>query len=309
MTTATRPAPPRRRQGAPSREILDFYAAPSASTGLGRHAPLIDALPCDVRALVSVLQGLVIHEHMAFAYGFEIPQQRGGESHNRTVERMLDTLLTLDSRPLTAARPAHKRLIGVCSHYTALLVAILRAQGVPARARYGFGAYFNAPYFEEHVVCEYWNAAEARWVLVDTQFDELWRSRLGIDHDVLDLPRDRYLVAGDAWAQCREGQADAAMFGIFVGELRGLWFIAGELIRDFAALNKREMLPWDVWGAQPRPGETLDREQLAFFDRLAALTRAPDASFADLHGLYDEDDRLRVPRQVFNARLNRPEPI
>jgi len=40
-----------------------------------------------------------------------------------------------------------------------------------------------------------------------------------------------------------------------------------------AALNKMEMLPWDVWGAQPQPDESLDEERLAFFDRLACTAR------------------------------------
>jgi hypothetical protein len=308
MAAMARTASPR-HEPPPSRESLAFYATPAATTALGRHGSLIEALPRDVGGLVSMLQGLLIHEHMAFAYGFEIPPERRGESNIRAVERMLDALLALDSRPLAVERPVDKRVIGVCAHYTALLVALLRAQGVPARARYGFGAYFNPPHFEEHVVCEYWKSSEGRWVLVDTQFDELWRSRLKIEHDVLDLPRDRFLVAGDAWAQCRAGAADPALFGIFVGELRGLWYIAGELFRDVAALNKREMLPWDVWGAQPRPGETLDRRHLAFFDRLAALTRAPDASFAELRRFYEEDERLQVPSRIFNARLDRAESV
>jgi hypothetical protein len=75
-----------------------------------------------------------------------------------------------------------------------------------------------------------------------------------------------------------------------------------------AALNKMETLPWDVWGAQPRPHEPLNNDQLAFFDRLAALTREPDVSFAELRKLY-EDDRLQVPPVVFNAVRNAPETI
>ncbi len=91
--------------------------------------------------------------------------------------------------------------------------------------------------------------------------------------------------------------------------MRGLWYIAGNLVRDLAALNKMELLPWDVWGAQPKPNEQLNDEQLAFFDKLAALTRAPDASFAELRALYEADERLRVPTTVFNAVLNHPETI
>ena len=59
----------------------------------------------------------------------------------------------------------------------------------------------------------------------------------------------------------------------------------------------------------PRPNEPPDDDQLALFDRLAALTRAPDAAFAELRALYEGDDRLRVPATVFNAVLNRPEAV
>ncbi len=103
--------------------------------------------------------------------------------------------------------------------------------------------------------------------------------------------------------------ADPSKFGIFVGNLRGLWFIAGEMLRDAAALNKMEMLPWDVWGAMPASDDALQADQLAFFDRLAPLTSQPDVSFEELRRFYEGDDRLRVPPTVFNAVLQRPETI
>ena len=257
--------------------------------------------------LARVVQGLLLHEHFAPAYGVTLSDERRGESHIRTVERMLDRLLAQTASRSSAARPIGKRLVGVCRHFTVLLVAMLRAKGVPARARCGFGAYFNAGRFEDHWVCEYWNSAEGRWVLVDAQMDEVQRAELTIDFDVLDVPRDRFVIAGDAWAQCRAGNADPAKYGIF--DLRGLWFVAGNVVRDFAALNNMEMLPWDVWGAMPRRDEPLQDDRLALFDRLAALTRAPDTAFAELRSLYESDDRLRVPATVFNALLQRPEAV
>jgi hypothetical protein len=292
------------------REILDFHSRPSAMTSAGDHARRFDELPRDVKALAGVAQGLSVHEYVASGfYGFTVPDERRKESHVRWVALMLDRILAIDPRPLSVARPVDKRLVGVCHHFVLFLVAVLRAKGVPARARGGFGAYFNPPYFEDHWVCEYWNAAEARWVLADPQFDEVWRRQLKIEHDVLDVPRARFLTAGDAWGRCRAGEADPSKFGIFQGDLRGLWFIAGDLVRDLAALNKMEMLPWDVWGAMPRPGEALKGDRLAFFDRIAALTRTPDAAFEELRKLYESDDGLRVPPTVFNAVLNRPEAI
>jgi hypothetical protein len=289
---------------------LDFYTQPASMTSAGRHAHLFDDLPRDLAALTRVVQGLTVHEYIASDfYGFRIPEDRRSESHLRRVEAMLDRLLEIDARPLSTARPVEKRLVGVCHHHVLFLLAMLRAQGVPARARCGFGTYFNPPFYEDHWVCEYWSGDEARWKLADPQFDDVWIERGKIDHDVLDVPRDRFLVAGDAWAQCRAGEADASKFGIFKGDLRGLWFIATDLVHDVAALNRMEMLPWDVWGASPKPTDKLDEDQLAFFDRLAALTHNPDAWFDDLRTLYEKDDRLRVPPTVFNSMLNRPEKI
>jgi hypothetical protein len=60
------------------------------------------------------------------------------------------------------------------------------------------------------------------------------------------------------------------------------------------------MLPWDVWGAMRRQDSELD---LCFFDRLAIVSREPDAHVDELSALY-RDERVRVPETVFNARLN-----
>lgn len=268
---------------------------------------MFDALPNDVAALARVVQGLMLHEHAAPFYGVVLADERRRQSHIRPVGRMLDRLFALDGQPLSVARPVEARLVGNCRHFTVLLVSMLRGKGVPARARCGFATYFKSGHFDDHWVCEYWSAATVRWIRVDAQIDEIQRAELKVGFDTLDVPHDRFIIAGDAWAQCRAGEADPAKFGIF--DLRGLWFIAGNLIRDFAALNNMEMLPWDVWGAMVRPDEPLQKEQLALFDRLAALTRTPDASFEQLHTLYEGDDRLRVPATVFNAVLNRTETI
>jgi Transglutaminase-like superfamily len=290
-----------------AQQILDFYTRPAAMTSGGEHAPLFDALPCDAAALAHVVQGLLLHQHWAPAYGIALSDKRRREPHIRPTKRMLDRLLARDGQALSVGRPVDARLVGVCRHFTVLLVAMLRAKGVPARARCGFGAYFNPGHFEDHWVCEYWKAAEARWVLVDAQIDALQRAKLKPDFDWLDVPRDRFVIAGDAWAHCRAGEADPSIFGIFA--MRGLWFIAGNLMRDVAALNNMEMLPWDVWGAMIRPDEPLQTDQLALFDRLATVTRAPDATFAELRALYEGDERLPVPATVFNSVLNRPETI
>jgi hypothetical protein len=45
------------------------------------------------------------------------------------------------------------------------------------------------------------------------------------------------------------------------------------------------------------------------FDRLAELTLDADRRFGEIRALYDADERLRVPATVFNAVLNRQDPV
>jgi hypothetical protein len=242
-------------------------------------------------------------------YGVALPPDRAKEIHLRSIEEMLDRALSLDDGPLTVPRPADKRLTGRCRHFALLLVGLLRAQGVAARVRCGFAGYFNPPYWEDHWVSEVWQPEQERWVLVDPQLDEIWRAKLNLQDDPLDLPPDRFLVAGEAWDRCRNGTVDPAMFGIGFARLRGLWFVAASLVRDTAALNKVEMLPWDIWGAMPRPNRALAGDEVAFFDRLAGLTRERDAPTAELRALFEGDGRIGVPATVYNAILERSEPV
>lgn len=290
-------------------DTLDYYAQPGPMTGIGAHTKALADLPADVAALAKTVQGIAIHQYMAHAYGFEVPEARKAEAHIRHADQLLDRILALDDRPLAVARSPEKRVVGVCHHFALLMTAMLRAKGIPARYRCGFGAYFNAPKYEDHVLCEHWSAGQRRWIQVDAQLDAVWQNGLKFKFDPLDVSRDQFLQAPDAWKLCRSGKADPGKFGIFVGELRGLWFIAASLVRDVAALAKIEMLPWDCWGIMPHPGQELDAGQLAFFDRIAALAADADASRGELLALCEKDERVRVPKTVFNAMLNRPDAV
>jgi hypothetical protein len=282
---------------------LDTYRTPVAMSDAGRQARLFDGLPHDVGGLAQVVQGLMVHEHIAPAYGLTLSPEQHAQAHLRPVEKILETIAAQDRKPLPVARPAGERVVGVCRHFTLLHVAMLRAQGVAARARCGFGAYFVERMLIDHWVTEYWNEAQKRWVLVDAQLDGRQRELFKIGFDPLDVPRDQFLVAGQAWELCRAGKADPDSFAIL--DMHGLWLIAGNVIRDLAALNNHEMLPWDVWGAMTRNDAELD---LPLIDRLAELSHAPDEHPAELQAAY-EDRRIAVPGTVFNAVLNRPDPV
>ncbi|MFI5756436.1 transglutaminase domain-containing protein [Streptomyces sp. NPDC051569] len=288
---------------------LPYYTRPGIMTSAGRFAPLFDVLPRGVPALAGIAQGLLIHEHVAHAYGRTLSDEDHAAVHIRRVEELLERIAARDPRPLDTARPLPDRIPANCGHFSVLMVAMLRAQGTPARARCGFAGYLGAGTFEDHWVCEYWNSGERRWDLVDAQLDARQRMMFRIDFDPTRVPRDRYLTAGEAWRRCRAGTADPERFGLRLRKRAGLWWIAGNLMRDAAALGGVELLPWDAWGAMPRPHETIDDERAAFFDGLAALTGTPDTGFDALRRLGEEDARLRVPEKVYNALREREEAI
>jgi hypothetical protein len=108
---------------------------------------------------------------------------------------------------------------------------------------------------------------------------------------------------------CRAGRADAKNFGLTHIREAGLWFIAGNVVRDFASLNRMEALPWDVWGLMEMGDDALTDDKKALLDRVAALTLAGDNAFPEIRKLYQSDDRLRMPPVVFNALRNAPESI
>jgi hypothetical protein len=287
-------------------DIRAFYTNPGPMTDPGRHAAAFRGLPRDLAALCAVVQGDLVHHHWAGAYKVELTPAKAVQQQLRGTAATLDALMAARAAPLTERREPIDRAVGVCRHFSVVTAAMLRAQGVPARARVGFGAYFQPGVFVDHWVVEHWNENEDRWVLTDAQLDALQREVLKLDFDPLDVPRDRFIIAGDAWAQCRAGKADPGKFGIF--DMWGLWFIAGNVQRDFAALNNVEMLPWDCWG-DLEANQTLSDEQVRRFDGLAALTLEPDNRFAELRALYASDARLRVPPRVFNAVTMRSETV
>lgn len=287
---------------------LGFYSQPGPMTTPGQYARLLEPLPRDIAGLAAIGQGLLIHEHMAQGYGVTLSEEDRASVHVRPAAELLAQIVARDSRPLDVAREPAARLPGNCRHFTVLATTMLRANGTPARARCGFGGYFGTGAFEDHWVCEYWHAGQQRWVLADAQIDDVQRGWFPIDFDLTDVPRDRFIVAGQAWAAYRAGDADPGQYGLSLMHEAGAWWIAGNLMRDAAALLNVELLPWDTWGAMPGPDDSISDDLAALFDHLAAVTEEPDAYHAELHELC-QDERLRVRSAVHNALRDRDEDI
>lgn len=93
---------------------------------------------------------------------------------------------------------------------------------------------------------------------------------MAIDPD--DVPEADFWPAAHAWRAYRAGRVDPARFGI--DGASGAWFIAASVVRDLAALNKVEMLPWDFWAAMRDWGLRDEAIDLDLVDRLASIAYA-----------------------------------
>ena len=148
---------------------------------------------------------------------------------------------------------------------------MLRAGGTPARVRSGFATYFEPGFFDEHWAVEYLDGDQ--WRLADAQVAGDGRVP-GVDFEFTDVPRDRFLVAGQAWLDCRAGRRDPEAFGVRSAGLTGMWEVQGPVVRDLAALASIETLPWDDWGLIGRHYDTLAETDLALLDRAAEVSSA-----------------------------------
>ena len=282
-------------------DTFSYYTKQSFITDPGAAADRLEDLPNDFDSLRRVARGLVIHYRADDPSAYRIPESRLPEVDTRYAEKILGRLFELDERPLTEGRPPEKRIIGCCRDFTVLLLTLARHCGIPARARVGFATYFVPGFDLDHEVAEVWDENEERWRLVDPELGDAPVDETdGAPFDPLDVPRDRFLVAGAAWKACRAGGADAEKFlvspDLDVEMTRGWPYLRHNLIHDLATLNKRELLLWDAWGLVER--EQTSGEDLLLLDRLAGTTAPQNPSLSVVRSLYEREAKLLVPTSV-----------
>lgn len=261
------------------------YTTPGPFTDLADiDRTALATVPADPIAICTPVPTMVIQPHDAKPLG--LPADRFAERNIRPAVAIVRQLLELDPADLTVPRPPDRRVIGTCRHFAVLATALLRHRGIPARARCGFATYFQPGKGLDHWVIEYHGGE--RWIRLDAEI---------LDKSIVSHPEDlrpwQFLTGGEAWQAFRRGEIDARQFGVYGTENWGPAEIMGNAVRDLAALNKLEMLPWDDWGrmAEAYQGKTgPDYDEL--MDEVATVCASDDA--ADVTALYRHES-LRVP--------------
>jgi Transglutaminase-like superfamily len=285
---------------------IDFYSSHSRFTDPGAMASWLDGVEPSVDALRTAASRQVFHYRAQgdiTDHGF--PPQRRAEINLRYADDMLARLHERNPAGPGVERATTERIVGCCRDTTVLFVAMARHHGIPARARAGFATYLMAGWAVDHMIAEVWDAEQQRWRLVEPERDPGFTdATTGGALDLLDVPRERFLVGADAWTACRSGAADPSRFVVApdldVPFLRGLPYLAHNLVLDLATLNKHEMILWDVWGSMDT-ADHVEEGRAARLDALARTLRAPDVTVEQVRRAFEDDGEVRVPQVVLSV--------
>ncbi|MBS2535607.1 transglutaminase domain-containing protein [Catenulispora sp. NF23] len=290
--------------------VAAYYSSQSAFSDPGPEAAEYADLPDDPAQLAAIARNLLIHRLEGGLFNHTIATDRlHNDAETRYVDSILHLLLERDASPLPRPRDVGDRFVGVCRDFVLLHCSFLRHAGIPARMRCGFADYFDPQQHGDHVVTEYWDPRHG-WRLADPQLaDPKIAAAHTIDFDPMNIPRDRFHVAGAAWQAIRTGTTDPQTFGHWHPEdpMAGEWFVAQSVRLDFASLNKTEMLLWDIWGTGIDDYREVTEPQRDLYDRAAQIT-SDAVAFDEVRVLYAQDDRLHVPAEVWSlAPFNGPQ--
>jgi Transglutaminase-like superfamily len=274
---------------------VDFFAVQTQLTSIGGHAALAAGLDASVRRLRDVPQDVTLHFRQAAAAGIDAAERRD-EARFRQVARMVQRIFELDARSLADARDSSAKLIGHCRTSAVLLTALLREKGWAARPRAGFSAYWQQSMRTGHWVTEYWSQAESRWLIADGDLNAEWVRRGDLRFDLCDVPREKFVLSGDAWLTLRAGEDEPLTFGEDP-DCFGLEYVRAQLLRDVACLTGTEVGAWDRWGVGAARFAELDARDLELIDELARSSTTSHPREA-LVCLIADHEQLAVPPEI-----------
>ena len=257
--------------------MLEYYRAHSEWTNPGTQEEMYQGIPNDVPSIVKAVQGVLTRSHPNPSEA----QDKGWEI--RRTDELLRRIRELHDEPIGATRPMAKRLLVNCRQFSVLTCSILRHNGIPARARAGYLVVPSAEVvYENHWICEYWEAAERRWIQINVGVGQI------------DMPEGRFVTAGEGWRRYRLGEAELETFGVS-GHSMGWDMVVGNVTCDAMALNKTELLPWDVNPHWNKKKEELAASDIGVIDDAAALCREVDSRWEELRDFYDGHPSIRMP--------------
>lgn len=282
---------------------LEYYRQQSVFSHPGKFAALWDSVNPTIADMKAAITPLLFHYRGDGDYAKNgIAAERIEEIDLRYTPDMLGRMEELKPIAPAESREPHERMVGCCRDWALLFVSLARHHGLAARSRVGFASYFAEGWWIDHTIAEIWDETEQRWRLIDAELREPWTLDSGQLVDPLDISREIFLPGLDAWRRVRAGELDAATFVVApeleVPNLRGVPYLWHNIVQDLAALNRHEMVLWDVWGIDL---DEVNDDGAALLDIVAAAT-----SLEEWQKLFARDE-FNVPERVLSFSPYQPE--
>ena len=274
---------------------LEYYRQQSVFSDPGQLAALWDTVPATIEDMKAAITPLLFH--------YRGSADRISEVNLRYAADMLTCVHAIKPVVIGEERLPNERMVGCCRDWALLLVSLARHHGFAARSRVGFSNYFMDGWWIDHTVAEIWDETEQRWRLVDAQLHHPWTLASGQEVNPLDISRTIFLPGLDAWRAVRAGTHNSATFlvhpDIDEADLRDMPYIWHNTVLDLAALNRHEMLLWDVWGIDL---QAVNPEGAAFLDQVAATETLEERE------RFFAMDEFRVPEKVLSFEPDQGDP-
>lgn len=247
-----------------------FYASHSIYSEPGPYRETLMRGGVEPKSIARWISSFLQHPRGAESEERGFKPEQAADLELRSVAEILSVAV---KRDLLEGDSAQNKVGGVCRDFAMLAVSGFRARGTPARLRVGFADYLVPGHWEDHWLCEWHDGGS--WKRLDVEFAAIG----GVSVDALDVPRERFLTAGEAWFRIKDEPEIASRFGVSSLGLGGEWFVAGSLFREMAALRRLELKPWDYWGLTEdlsRDSTEWSQQAWTTLDQLASRLRNAD---------------------------------
>lgn len=283
-------------------KILDFYKETSMYTDLGMYKDFAKKLPDNIPELSLLQRKQIIHPIVIWNHA----QEGWWDDLNKvpntsiifeddiftTAISMLAELLRRDNN-YSINRKVGDKIHVTCRGEAILLASILKAKGIPARARSGFAEYLRHDgIYHDHWITEYYNYKENKWILVDA--DNQWGD-LKIKFDLNNIPKSEYGYAADIYLDLRskklkEDRVEYASEPVTIGLKAAIRC----MMYDFHCLLNDEIIFDFIPKYILNKNFELNEEELKELDNLALLMKNSDDNFEKIKNIWDTEEKFRI---------------
>ena len=296
-----------------NKDILNFYKQTSQFTDLGYYKDFAKNLPNDINELCILQRMQIIHpvayndknirnkSNCFWGDMTKVPITRLDyeEDYFPTALSMIAELLRKNANYDTT-RQAKDKIHITCRGQAILLASILKAKGIPARARSGFAPYIKYDGINyDHWITEYYDEKEKIWKLVDA---DMHCPDHEMGFDLNNIPYDKFIFGANAYLGLRENNinpesilyaSDPVTFGMKAA-IRGLFY-------DFHSLMNNEIIfihmPKYI---QDKNFELTENEYIEL-DNLAKLMLNPNENFEKLVQIWENTPKFRIMSGGLNS--------